>query len=70
MLGLSKGSDFTMPTKGDGMSADRARCELLSKLTNMRDWVDRNFTEINETKAYQAHSLLDKVWETLERRRK
>ena len=49
---------------------DRARCQLLSKLNTLKEYVDKNYEEITESKAFQAHNLLDGIWETLERRKR
>ena len=51
------------------MSADRARCELLSKLTTMKDYVDLNYPNISEKGAYQAHNALDAIWPYIDRRK-
>ena len=48
---------------------DRARCQLLSKLTTLKDYVDQNYEGISEKGAYQAQGLLDNLWQYIDRRR-
>lgn len=48
---------------------DRARCELLNKLTVLRDYVDSHYSALGEARAKEGCLVLDKLWEVLDRRK-
>ena len=49
---------------------DRAKADLLNKLTVLRDYVDTNYEDITDAKAAKAVPMVDELFAIIERRRK